>query len=341
MRGLPRNQVLVGDARWRLDELPEGAVDMVLTSPPYFRLRDYGVAGQLGLEGEVAEWVVALRGIARQLQRVLVPSGSFWLNVADSYSVHAREGAGRKSLLLGPERLALGLLDDGWLLRNKIVWAKRNHLPSSVRDRLACGWEALYVFVREPSYFFDLDAIRQPHRSRPPRARARLPGPRRREAWRGPNGDDAAGLAAMKAQGRVGHPLGKNPGDVWRLAASNYRGDHHATFPVALAERAIRAGCPEARCAACRTPWRRPTLRALTPAGEDVASRGPLQPGCRCRAEREPGLMLDPFFGAGSSGLAAESLGRDWLGIELKPEFAALAEQRIRDARASPTSTPP
>jgi DNA modification methylase len=117
----PRNQVMVGDARQQLARLPEASADMVLTSPPYFRLRDYQVAGQLGLEAAVQEWVDSLHAVARQVARVLTPTGSFWLNVADTYALHARQGAARKSLVLGPERLALVLLDDGWRLRNKIV----------------------------------------------------------------------------------------------------------------------------------------------------------------------------------------------------------------------------
>jgi DNA modification methylase len=304
---------------------------MVLTSPPYFRLRDYQVAGQLGLEAAVHEWVANLHSIARQVARVLTPTGSFWLNVADTYATDVRQGAKPKSLLLGPERLALTLLTDGWLLRNKIVWQKANPMPSSVEDRLTCTWEALYVFVRSPRYFFDLDAIRVPHRSQPPRAKRGFTRSSYREAWRGPNGDDASGLDALKARGIIGHPLGKNPGDVWTIASSNYRGGHHATFPVALAERAIRAGCPEARCIGCRQPWRRQTIRSLG----GTAMRGHLGPACACDALAERGLVLDPFMGAGSTALAAESLGRDWLGIELNPEFAALAEQRIQAARTS------
>jgi site-specific DNA-methyltransferase (adenine-specific) len=331
MSGL-RNQIMVGDAYQQLGILPAASADMVLTSPPYFRLRDYQVEGQLGLEAHVEEWATALRGVARQLQRVLVPTGSFWLNVADTYATHPRQGAGRKSLLLGPERLALALLDDGWLLRNKIVWAKANPMPTSVTDRLSCTWEALYVFVRTSQYFFDLDAIRLPHRStraKPQRGRPRRRG---REAWRGPNGDTASGLTAMKAAGRVGHPLGKNPGDVWRLASSNYRGEHHATFPVALAERAIRAGCPEARCTTCRQPWRRPLRRTTVKDLGEAATRGALQATCTCEALPEPGLVLDPFFGAGTTAIAAEQLGRDWLGIEINPDFAALALERITAA---------
>jgi site-specific DNA-methyltransferase (adenine-specific) len=328
-----RNRLIVGDALTELRRLPDASVDMVLTSPPYFRLRDYQVVGQLGVENAVATWTNNLRAVARQLQRVLLPTGSLWLNLSDSYATHPSQGTARKSLLLGPERLALALLEDGWLLRNKIVWAKANPMPSSVRDRLTCAWEVLYVFTRQPHYFFDLDAIRQPHTTRHHgRLKPGFKQPRTRETWRGPNGDDASGLDALKARGIIGHPLGKNPGDVWRLASSNYRGAHHATFPVNLAERAIRAGSPEARCRRCRAPWRRPLLRAVG----GTAVRGTLGPSCACRAEAEPAIVLDPFFGAGTTAVVAERLRRDWLGIELNPAFAKLARRRIQDTRAGP-----
>jgi site-specific DNA-methyltransferase (adenine-specific) len=208
-------------------------------------------------------------------------------------------------------------------------------MPSSVRDRLTCSWEAVYVFVRQPGYFFDLDSVRQPHSSQhhgrldPSHQR-----PRMREVWRGPNGDDASGLDLMKARGIIGHPLGKNPGDVWRIASSGYRGAHHATFPISLAERAILAGSPEARCTLCRLPWKRQLIRALGGA----AVRGTLGPTCGCDSASEPGLVLDPFFGAGTTAVAAERLHRDWLGIELNPAFADLARRRIQDARAGPAS---
>jgi len=328
-----RNRVLVGDAAAQLKRLPAASVDMVLTSPPYYLLRDYQVSGQLGLEAHVDEWVSNLRAAVRELQRVLVPTGSLWLNLADTYATHPRQGAPRKSLLLGPERLALALLADGWILRNKIIWAKANPMPSSVRDRLTTTWEALYLFTRQPRYYFDLDSIRRPHTTSRPHGRLRPDFERPpREAWRGPNGDDASGLTALKARGVIGHPLGKNPGDVWTLAASNYRGAHHATFPVALARRVIQAGSPAARCTRCRAPWQRRLIRSLGGA----AVRGTLGPSCDCGSGHEPAIVLDPFFGAGTTAVAAEQLGRDWLGIELNPEFAALATRRIQDTRAGP-----
>jgi site-specific DNA-methyltransferase (adenine-specific) len=325
---LLRNRVIIGDAHAQLRLVPSDTVDMVLTSPPYFRLRDYHVAGQIGLETEVDEWVNALRAVADEVYRVLTPTGSFWLNVADTYSTNFRQGASRKSLLLGPERLALSLIEDGWLIRNKIVWQKANPMPTSVTDRLSCTWEALYVLVKGPSYHFNLDVLRVPHTSAPPKRRDRTTRPRGRDPWRGPNGDDASGLKLMRAEGRVGHPLGKNPGDVWRIASMGYRGRHHATYPEALARRAIRAGCPEARCVVCRKPWRQRMIRRVG----NLAVQGALGPSCNCEARSEPGLVLDPFFGSGTTGVAAKALGRDWLGVELNPVFAALAEERIRTA---------
>lgn len=323
----PRNRVLHGDAPQQLRCLAGASVDMVLTSPPYFRLRNYNAPGQLGLEDTVDEWVQSLLAVCNDARRVLVPTGTLWLNLGDTYATHPSQGAAAKSLLLAPERVAAALLRDSWIIRNKLVWAKTNPMPTSARDRLACTYEVIYVLAKQPRYFFDLDAIREPHRSRASRRPAATPP--KPEAWRGPNGGSASGLARLKAAGQVGHPLGKNPGDVWRLATSSSRTGHHATFPTALAARAIAAGCPEARCRGCRAPWTRRIIRALG----HVATRAALAPTCDCGAPREPGLVLDPFIGSGTTGVAAENLGRDWLGIELNPDFAASAERRISQAR--------
>lgn len=320
------NRILVGDAREQLRQLPDGFVDCVVTSPPYFQLRNYQRDGQLGLEERVDLWVTNLRAVLSDASRVLMATGTVWLNLGDRYST-GREGAPAKSLLLGPERLALALIEDGWLVRNKIVWAKRNPMPSPVRDRLSCTWEVVYLLVRQRDYFFDLDAVRVPHTSTKGAAKTS-------RAWSVPpawrvSPSSNSGLDELSASGRVGHPLGKNPGDVWHLSTGSYRGPHHAVFPVALIERPITAGCPERRCSRCRCPWRRPTIRRLG----HLAVRGKLQPTCGCRASSEPGLVLDPFIGSGTTALAAEQHGRNWLGIELNPDFARLATARIRAAR--------
>lgn len=297
---VPLGQILIGDAAQRLDDLPNDSIDMVLTSPPYFRLRDYQVDGQIGLEPHVDHWVDVLTIVMAGLHRVLKPTGTLWLNLGDSYSTRASQGAPRKSLLLGPERLAGRMLESGWVLRNKIIWTKANPMPNSVRDRFTCGHEYLYVFAQSERYYFDLDAVRVPHTSVPKVVRDsvdRRP-PAIRESWRGPNSDSTTGLTQLQLQGIVGHPLGKNPGDVWRIANSSFRGAHHATFPVELASRSILAGCP---------------------------------PG---------GVVVDPFMGAGTTAVAAEQLGRRWVGIELNPDFAALADERIRAARPGQSGTP-
>lgn len=328
-----RNTVMVGDALKQMAVVADQSIDVVLTSPPYFQLRNYDAAGQLGAERTVHDWINGVRAVAGEVARVLVPTGSFWLNLGDSYSALERQGAPRKSLLLGPERLAVALSADGWIVRNKIVWAKPNPMPHPVHDRLTATWEVVYLLTRSPEYFFDLDAIRQPHRSQPTRSTVAASQQRVVETWRGPNATGRGGLAAVKAAGRVGHPLGKNPGDVWTIAPSAYPG-HHATFPIALAKRVIQAACPETRCRSCRRPWRRDLIRTRVA----VPQRGLLRPTCTCGRSTEPGLVLDPFFGAGTTAVAAESLGRDWLGIELSPAYAALAERRIQAARGSPPS---
>lgn len=319
----PRNSVLIGDALARLRELPDGSVDCVITSPPYFQLRDYGVSGQLGQEAHIDEWVANLRAVCRELHRVLAPHGSLWLNVGDAYSAHLRFGAAPKSLLLGPERLARALVADGWLLRNKVVWAKSNPLPSPSRDRLTNAHEFVYFLTKQPSYYFDLDSIREPLTStRKPRRGTRTP-----QSALGVLAGGRDGLVAMAAKGMSGHPLGKNPGDVWRIGSASYRGAHFATFPPELVRRPLLATCPEQVCTGCGQPWRRSTRRV-----EFVADRP--QPRalvpCDCLAPTTPGLVLDPFFGVGTVALVAESHGRDWLGIELNPEYVSLAADRLR-----------
>jgi site-specific DNA-methyltransferase (adenine-specific) len=340
-RAAPRNTILVGDVRDRLRTLPADSVDTVITSPPYLQLRNYAMGAQIGLEDDVTAWVDALLDVGRELARVLKPTGGWWLNVGDSYSRDLRTGAPPKSLLLGPERLALALVADGWTIRNKVIWAKPNPMPASVRDRLACTWEVVYLLVRSPRYSFDLDAIRVPHRTRSPnrptRKESSLSSPEGSAPpqWAGPLAGNNSGLARYKANGLAGHPLGKNPGDVWTIATANFRGDHHAVFPTALIEPPLLATCPERVCANCGIPWERARARTLG----RLAVRGELRQACSCHAGTRPGLVLDPFFGSGTVGIVAERHGRDWLGIELNPTFAALATERIAHARDAGDTT--
>lgn len=321
---LPTNKILIGDVLDRLKEIPSVSIDCIVTSPPYFGVRNYGHHRQLGAEGSISEWVDNLRAVCRQAARVLKPTGALWLNLGDSYSRHEREGAPHKSLLLGPTRLALALIRDGWTLRNNVIWSKTNPLPSSVQDRLTPTYETVFFLVRSRRYYFNLDAIREaltttakPSASNRPRL---YPPDETRRTSRGVNRND--GLGALKQRGRAGHPRGKNPGDVWRLATAHFRGQHFAVFPEALAERPILATCPEEVCVQCGRPWQ----AVQTSAASHI---GGLKAGCACRAGSQPGIVLDPFMGAGTTALVAEKHRRRWLGIELNPTFAALAEERL------------
>jgi DNA modification methylase len=330
VKGLPRNRVLVGNASAVIDSLPPSSVDAVITSPPYFRLRDYGVEGQLGLEANVDGWVDELRVVFQGLARVLRPTGTVWLNLGDSYSRHQRYGAPAKSLLLGPERVAQALIEDGWIIRNKVVWAKTRSLPTSVTDRLASTWEVFYLLSRSKHYYFDLDAIRVPHRSRPTRPRATKatypPNAAVPKPWVGPLAGNNSGLTNLRLRGLAGHPLGRNPGDVRSLPSANFRGAHFATFPESLVEQPMLASVPERVCGRCGVPW-------IRTHGDSVL--GKLRASCNCDGDTVPGIVLDPFMGSGTVGMVATRLRRDWLGIELNPQFADMAESRISAARES------
>ncbi len=345
MTALTRNHVLIGDALDRLRELPTASVDCVITSPPYFQLRDYGVVGQLGLEATVADWTRNLRRVFGEVARVLKPTGSLWVDLGDSYSRHAKYGAPPKSLLLAPEQLLIALAADGWIVRNKVVWAKTNPMPHSVGDRLNTTYDVIYFLVRSRTYYFDLDRIREPHRSRGGRQVGVEPD--RPSSWAGPLAGSQDGLRRARAAGAPGHWLGKNPGDVWRVAGSSYHGAHFATFPEQVVERPLLATCPEAICTACARPWRRAvTVRRIGPVDpasdrdphvrrygkrwETLRQVGELQPGCGCGVGTVPGVVLDPFFGSGTVGVVAQKHGRDFVGIELNSEYVRLAEGRLR-----------
>lgn len=351
MSGLMRNAVLVGDATEKLRALPQKSIDCIITSPPYYMLRDYGVSDQIGLEPNVELWVDEMRLVCRGLSRVLKDSGSLWLNLGDSFSRHPKYGAPAKGLLAAPERLLLRLMDDGWICRGKVIWAKPNPMPSSVRDRLNMTYEVVYHLVRSPRYFFALDLIREPHRSsRKKSAGKEITQP---PSWAGQLAGKQDGLRRARPDGLSGHILGKNPGDVWWLPTRGFRGPHFATFPESLVTRPLIATCPEAICVECGQPWQREVTSKRTSATRNGGRPSPsdrrvnrykatwstlheigaLIP-CGCGAPVKPGVVLDPFFGSGTVGVVAERLKRDFIGIELNPDYAALASRRLEAERA-------
>ncbi len=331
----PATTLYVGDAHNVLAAMPDGSADCIVTSPPYWAKRDYNIAGQYGHEPDPATYAETLRTVFREARRVLADDGTCWLNLGDSYSVgggaatglHAYLGPGlvgrttpgavAKNLLGIPWRVAFALQDDGWILRNAIVWHKPNAMPESVRDRLNCRHELIFLLVKQLHYWFDLDPIRVPHATiQPPCTNRAVPGgsgtrrpPRGPAGSTHPGGNRAGGNRPPKygphsreviagrrygnARHRRGHPNGRNPGDVWSIPTRPYRGPHFAAFPIELPLRCIAAGC---------------------------------KPG---------GTVLDMFCGTGTTGIAARQLGRRFTGIELNPKFAALAAERLAAAAAT------
>lgn len=248
-----------GDSLEVLRTLPGQSVDCCVTSPPYFGLRDYGEPGQYGLEPSPAEYVETQRALFAEVRRVLTDDGTLWLNIGDSYysgrgastGVDAKNPARRfgvraldkggvgwakpKNLLGIPWRVAFALQDDGWILRNDIIWSKPNGMPSSVTDRLSTKHEHLFLLTKSQRYWFDLDPIREPH------SEASLARFATAIKFQHPSADNNG----QRGQIDGGHTpdRGVNPGDVWSLATQPFSEAHFAVMPPELARRAIVAGC--------------------------------------------------------------------------------------------------
>ncbi len=285
-----------GDATTTLRALPDQSVNCVVTSPPYFGLRDYGATGQLGQEATPAEFVESLVRVFQEVHRVLADDGTLWLNLGDSYAnsnttsfaetgkhvgrpmgARARGDRPAKSLLGIPWRVAFALQDAGWILRNEVIWHKNNGMPESVADRLANKHEHLFLFTKQQRYHFDLDAIRV----EPAHDQGQVPRGSH-ESWNmGVQYDNSPRHTGYRGS----HPNGKNPGDVWTLNSQPFPGAHFATFPPALPRRCIQAGC------------------------------------------KQGGVVLDPFSGSGTTGEQALLLGRKYVGIDVNREYLDLSLQ--------------
>lgn len=294
-----------GDSLEVARTLEPGSVDCIVTSPPYYGLRDYGSDGQYGLEESPAAYVETMRALFLELHRVLADDGTLWLNIGDSYSSGKGGQQGKtgqradrrftaaglgasgmppKNLLGIPWRVAFALQDDGWILRNAIVWNKPNAMPESVTDRLSTRYEPIFLFTKSQRYHFDLDQIREAQAdvSIARAGRNRFTADQSQQGVGSPNTFDPTSSI---------HPGGKNPGDVWNINTQPFPGAHFAVFPQELARRAIVAGC---------------------------------KPG---------GTVMDPFSGSGTTGLVAQNNGRKYVGIDLSADYLKLSlETRLQNA---------
>ena len=290
-----------------LKDFPDESIDCVVTSPPYWGLRDYNEEEQLGLEETPEEFVDNLVKVFSEVKRVLKSSGSVWLNLGDSYAMSSMRGKNSefkgavnqskqgivgidkkipiglkpKDLIGIPFRVAFGLQSDGWYLRQDIIWHKPNPMPESVQDRCTKSHEYIFLLTKSPKYFYDIDAIREPFNigalKRVNQNIKKQIGSKRGNGGLKPNGN-------MKAVGD--QEKGANKKSVWKITTKPYKEAHFATFPIELPITCIKAGCPKG------------------------------------------GIVLDPFFGSGTTGLAAQELHRHWVGIELNPEYIEIAKRR-------------
>jgi DNA modification methylase len=296
---LPAIQIINGNALDVLRTMPPQIFDCVVTSPPYFNLRDYGTDGQIGLEATPDEYIDKLVDTFREARRALKDDGTLWIVINDSYAgsrkgganypgkaIGHKQGSNRGSVaaplptrvpanckpkdLIGiPWMLAFALRSDGWYLRQDIVWQKPDMFPEPVRDRCTHSYEHIFMLSKATRYYYDSEAIREP-----------------------------AVSSGNKQRGSRKEPAGKllaptrNKRDIWTISKSHVlKGEHYAAFPPKLAEPMVLAGC---------------------------------RPG---------GRVLDPFCGSGTTGAVAKQLGRSFTGIDISAKYCEMARQRINSGR--------
>jgi len=317
--------ILVGDCMEKLATLESESVDCCVTSPPYWGLRDYGVDGQLGLEPTPDQYVGHMRMVFEQVRRVLKPQGTLWLNLGDSYAGNGGQYGDEKSTLAGrrqansqgatrfkkrglrakqlvgiPWRVAFALQSDGWYLRQDIIWHKPNPMPESVRDRCTKAHEYIFLFAKSQKYHFDVDAIKEPAK------------------YFGPNGMQKSPYA--QGFSRTGERCGKyKSGNKERKQRPG----------ADMLNRGAQAGSIpwEGFTRQKRSVW---SVTTKPFKGAHFATFPPdlIEP-CILAGCPKGGVVLDPFFGAGTVGLVAKKHERRWIGIELNKEYVQIAERRI------------
>lgn len=324
---MPQHKILQGDAIQQLNTFPKSTINCVVTSPPYWALRDYGVPGHIGMEPTHVEYIANVREVFRAVHPLLRPDGIIWLNLGDTYAgswgAQSRgddypgnltggskrtPGLKRKDLCGIPWRVAFALQDDGWYLRGEIIWAKPNGMPTSQLDRCTSAHESIFMFTKSAKYWSDFDAIKTP-----PRESTLVQTAQDLQSQAGSHRQPGKTNGPMKAVGGLsdkqrGHSrqhAGFNERwdamekreqqakpammrDVWFVSSgTGFKGKHFAVMPEEIARRCILAGCPE------------------------------------------NGIVLDPFGGSGTTAVAALKNNRNCVLIELNPDYCEIARQRI------------
>ena len=297
---LETNIIHVGDNLFHLTNIPDASVDMCVTSPPYYNLRDYKNSSQIGAENTVNDFVENLCKVFDEVKRILKPTGSCWVNIGDTYD--------KKRLLQVPSRFEIAMCDRGWHLRNEIIWSKPNPQPISSKDRFWGNHEKFFWFVKDvKKYYFNRDPILVPQAEISIRRMFSKNNMDKRKDF---NASSKEGFAISsssqdKHYARMREEMGidkefnyeelvksgKCPTrpefDTWDIPSVTYKGAHFAVYPPELIEKPILSCCPE------------------------------------------QGIVIDPFMGSGTTGEVAKLNNRRYIGLELNPEYAILANERI------------
>lgn len=307
------NKIILSDCLEGIKQIPDNSVDCCISSPPYWGLRDYGVDGQIGLEENYSEFIAKLIELYSEIQRVLKPTGTCFVNLGDTYASGLRAknkadensydpknpnanrnknapnrmgcGLPEKCLIMIPERFAIGMIDAGWILRNQIIWHKPNQMPSSANDRFTVDFEKIFFFVKQSTdYYFEQQFEPYSENSDMEYRTSLRNGKFYRLGSENPykKNTPLAGNREVKF-----NPNGKNMRTVWSINTEPFPEAHFATYPEKLVKRIIEAGCPE------------------------------------------NGLVLDPFMGAGTTAVVAKKLNRNYTGFELNPKYKLIAENRL------------
>jgi site-specific DNA-methyltransferase (adenine-specific) len=293
------NEIFLGDSKDILKQLKDESVDCVMTSPPYYQLRDYGVDGQIGLENTIEEYLQRLMEVFDEVKRVLKPDGTLFVNLGDSY-----KGSGKgackngydkgkrkshffkkpedknsiiqnKSLLMIPERFAIEMISRGWILRNQIIWHKPNAIPESAKDRFTNDYEKIFFFVKQKKYYFN--QIKEKSQSKYIEKRMLQ---EKREKY-----------TNSKYAHQPKRTMWRNKRSVWSIKLSPSKSSHIAPFPLEIPLTCIKAGC------------------------------------------REGGIVLDPFSGSGTTLMAAQMLNRKWIGIEINEQYRKDSLKTIKELK--------
>jgi len=285
------NKIHCMDALTGLRQMDDQSVNCIVTSPPYWNQRDYGVEGQIGMEKSPEEYIQKIVFVFHEINRILRDDGTLWLNLGDTYDRKT------KNLLGIPWKVAFELQADGWHLRQDIIWSKPNPMPESVIDRCTKSHEYLFLLTKSAKYYFDHGAMLEEATGYDGRQDTKYKGGKKdisvgaHERWRYKNlQSDGQRPNTMHFKRLVGEeylsPV-RNRRSVWTVATEPFREAHFATYPEKLIEPCLLAGCP---------------------AG---------------------GIVLDPFMGSGTTAIVADRYNRSYIGFEINPEYIKIAERRI------------